>query len=140
MKELRYALHGRVTDHHRFRLRLHLAQYDALAEAIAALDKEIDAAIGRIDEEREYAGQAPFRAASCEVSEVPGINLLESVREHHFGLHSFRSMRRMEARRRKASALWLRHSQSFASRRQRPSQANVRSTIQRLGSATKPAA
>ena len=29
----------------------------------------------------------------------------ESVREHHAGLHSFRSMRRMEARRRKASAL-----------------------------------
>ena len=39
---------------------------------------------------------------------------LESVREHHAGLHSFRSMRRMEARRRKASALWLRHSQSLA--------------------------
>jgi hypothetical protein len=31
--------------------------------------------------------------------------LLESVREHHEGLDSFRSMRRMEARRRKASAL-----------------------------------
>jgi hypothetical protein len=63
---------------------------------------------------------------------------LESVREHHAGLHSFRSMRRMEASRRKARALWLRHSQSLASRRQRPSQAKVRSTIQRLGSATKP--
>ena len=65
---------------------------------------------------------------------------LESVREHHAGLHSFRSMRRMEARRRKARALWLRHSQSLASRRQRPSQAKVRSTIQRLGSATNPVA
>ena len=62
------------------------------------------------------------------------------VREHHAGLHSFRNMRRMEARRRKARALWLRHSQSLASRRQRPSQAKVRSTIQRLGSATKPVA
>ena len=30
----------------------------------------------------------------------------QSVREHHAGLHSFRSMRRMEARRRKARALW----------------------------------
>jgi len=75
-KELYDALHGRVTDHHRFRLRLHLGQYDALAEAIAALDREIDAAIGRIDEERESAGQAPFRAASREVCEIPGINLL----------------------------------------------------------------
>jgi hypothetical protein len=41
------------------------------------------------------------------------------------GLHSFRSMRRMEARRRKASDLGLRHSQSLANRRQRPSQANL---------------
>ena len=68
------------------------------------------------------------------------LDWLESVREHHAGLHSFRSMRRMEARRRKARALWLRHSQSLASRRQRPSQAKVRSTIQRLGSATNPVA
>jgi transposase len=75
-KELYDALHGRVTDHHRFRLRLHLGQYDALAEAIAALDKEIDAAIGRIDGEREFAGQVPFRAASREVCQIPGINLL----------------------------------------------------------------
>ena len=65
-----------MTDHHRFRLRLHLGQYDALGEAIAALGREIDAAIGRIDEEREFAGQAPFRAASREVCEIPGINLL----------------------------------------------------------------
>ncbi len=63
--------------------------------------------------------------------------LYESVRELHVGLHSFRSMKRMEARRRKASALWLRHSQSLASLRQRPSQARVRSPIQRLGSTTK---
>ena len=47
-------------------------------------------------------------------------------------------MRRMEARRRKASALRLRHSQSLASGRQPASQAKVRSTIQRLGSAMKP--
>ena len=65
---------------------------------------------------------------------------LEAVRKHHAGLHSFRSMRRMEARRRKASALRLRHSQSLASLRQRPSQARVRSTIQRLGRTTKPLA
>jgi hypothetical protein len=46
----------------------------------------------------------------------------------------------MEARRRKASALRLRHSQSLASLRQRPSQARVSSTIQRLGRTTKPLA
>jgi hypothetical protein len=37
-----------------------------------------------------------------------------------------------------ASCVRVRSSKSFARRRQRPSQPNVRSTIQRLGSATKP--
>src|SRR5271154_2339780 len=62
---------------------------------------------------------------------------LESVREHHLELHSFRVMRRMEASLRKASALRLRHSQSLASLRHRPSQAKVRSTIHRFGKTTK---
>ena len=44
----------------------------------------------------------------------------------------------MEASLRKASAVRLRFSQSLASRRQRLSQAMVRSTIQRLGSVTNP--
>ena len=66
--------------------------------------------------------------------------LSESVRKLHDGLQSFRIMRRIEASFRKASALALRHSQSRARRRQRPSQAKVRSTIQRLGSTTKPLA
>jgi hypothetical protein len=65
---------------------------------------------------------------------------LESVRKHQAGLQSFRSMRRIEARRRNASALRLRFSQSLASLRQRLSQAMVRSTIQRLGNTTKPLA
>src|SRR5262245_55288561 len=53
-------------------------------------------------------------------------------------LHSFRSMNRIEARRRKARPLRLRFSQSFASRRQRLSQAMVRSTIQRFGRTANP--
>jgi hypothetical protein len=63
---------------------------------------------------------------------------LESVRKHQARLQSFRSMRRIEARRKKASALRLRFSQSLASLRQRLSQAMVRSTIQRLGSTANP--
>jgi hypothetical protein len=47
------------------------------------------------------------------------------------------SMSRMDARQRKASALWLRFSQSLASRRHRLSRAIERSTIHRLGSTTK---
>src|SRR6516225_6210367 len=62
----------------------------------------------------------------------------ESVRKHQAGLQSFRSMRRIEASRRNASALRLRFSQSFASLRQRLSQAKVRSTTQRRGSTTNP--
>jgi hypothetical protein len=52
----------------------------------------------------------------------------ESVRRLYQGLLSFRNMRRMEASLRKARALRLRFSQSLASRRQRFSQAIVRST------------
>ena len=59
------------------------------------------------------------------------------VREDHIGLHSFLNMRRMDASLTNASALRLRHSQSLASLRHRPSQAKVRSTIQRLGRTTK---
>src|SRR4051812_50190776 len=62
--------------------------------------------------------------------------ILESVREHQAGLQSFRSMRRIDARRKNASALRLRFSQSLASLRQRLSQAMVRSTTQRRGSTT----
>src|SRR6185312_17520973 len=65
---------------------------------------------------------------------------LVSVRILHEGLQSLRSIRRIEVRRRKASALWLRFSQSLARRRHRLSQAMDRSTIQRLGSTTKPLA
>ena len=65
---------------------------------------------------------------------------LESVREHQAGLQSFRSMRRIDARRKNDSALRLRFSQSFASRRQRLSHAMVRSTTQRRGRMTKPLA
>src|SRR5471030_1659592 len=51
-----------------------------------------------------------------------------------------RKMRRIEARRKKASAFRLRFSQSLASLRQRLSQAMLRSTIQRLGKITNPLA
>src|SRR6266851_928642 len=68
----------------------------------------------------------------------PAPNHLESVRRLHAGLQSFLSMRRIEARRKNASAFRLRFSQSLASLRQRLSHAMVRSTIQRLGKTTNP--
>src|SRR5580658_3642520 len=70
--------------------------------------------------------------------ELVTLEFLESVSKLHQGLQSFRSMRRMEASFKKARPLQLRFSQSLARRRQRLSQAIVRSTIQRLGSCTNP--
>src|SRR6266478_4860251 len=42
-EELREALRGRVTKHHRFLLRLHLQQIDTLTAAVAEIDQEVDA-------------------------------------------------------------------------------------------------
>jgi transposase len=58
-KQLHDALHGRLTDHHRFMLELHLRQYDALADAIVRIDEPVEAAIARMDAE-VVAGQATF--------------------------------------------------------------------------------
>ncbi len=41
-EKLRAALTGRITDRHRFLLRLHLRQFDALAAAMAEIDAEVD--------------------------------------------------------------------------------------------------
>jgi len=60
-EKLREALRGRVTKHHRFLLRLHINQIDALDAAIATIDRQVE------------AGIAPFRAAVDQVSSIPGI-------------------------------------------------------------------
>ena len=63
-ESLREALRGRVTKSHRFLLRLHLGQIDAIDAAIAEIDREVE------------AGIAPFRTAVEQVSAVPGIKSL----------------------------------------------------------------
>ena len=57
-QQLREALRGRVTDHHRFLLHLHLQQIDFAA--ISDIDRQVAALITRMDEEVE-AGQASFK-------------------------------------------------------------------------------
>jgi transposase len=74
-KALYDALHGRLTDHHRFMLQLHLRQYDGLAEAIAQIDQEIDTQIDRMDAE-VVAGQATFWSLIGLLSTIPGVGLL----------------------------------------------------------------
>jgi transposase len=63
---LRDALRGRVTNHHRFLLRLHLQQIDALDLAIADIDQEVDLAV------------EPFRAEIQLLTSIPGIGDLSA--------------------------------------------------------------
>jgi transposase len=63
-ERLRQALRGRVTAHHRFLLRLHLDQVDALEAAIARIDREVEARL------------APFRVAVDLLASIPGVGAL----------------------------------------------------------------
>lgn len=60
-QELCEALRGRVTKHHRFLLRLHLQQIDAIDAAIGTIDREVDEDLG------------PFRAAVRLLRTIPGV-------------------------------------------------------------------
>ena len=66
LETLRQALRGRVTKSHRFLLRLHLGQIDALDAAVAELDREVEASI------------EPFRTAVEQVSTIPGVKDLSA--------------------------------------------------------------
>jgi transposase len=63
-KQLKAALRGRVTKHHRFLLQLHLDQIDAFDSAIGSIDKEVD---GNVES---------FRQAAQLLSDVPGLGPL----------------------------------------------------------------
>ena len=65
-EKLREALRGRVREHHRFLLRLHLGQVDALDAAIATIDQEVEASL------------APFRDAVELVTTIPGVKALSA--------------------------------------------------------------
>jgi transposase len=62
--DLTEALRGRVTKHHRFMMRLHLAQIDAINAAIAAIDTEVEANL------------VPFRDAVNILTSIPGVGQL----------------------------------------------------------------
>src|SRR3984885_4930278 len=76
-KQLYDALHGRLTDHHRFLLKLHLRQWDSLDATIQEIDLEVEARIARMDKEVK-AGEAPF----CDLIEllctIPGVSTLSA--------------------------------------------------------------
>jgi transposase len=77
-KALYDALHGRLTDHHRFLLRLYLDQYDALAKSIQQVEQQVDALTARMDEEVR-AGQATFRSLINLLCTIPGISTLAAT-------------------------------------------------------------
>jgi transposase len=54
-------------------LRLHLRQYDALVEAIAEIDKVVDAAIANMDAE-VVAAQVTFRSLIALLCTIPGVS------------------------------------------------------------------
>src|SRR5215831_6938220 len=60
------ALRGRVTRHHRFLLRLHLQQIDAIDEVISDIDREVDALV------------EPFRTTVLLLTTIPGIDELSA--------------------------------------------------------------
>lgn len=72
-KELYDALHGRLTDHHRFLLELHLRQWDCLDAAIRRIDGEIAQRIDRM-EAQIGTGAAPFRTLIGLLDTVPGVS------------------------------------------------------------------
>ena len=66
-EELREALRGRVTKHHRFLLRLHLKQIDALDAAVVEIDREVNDSL------------EPFRTSVQLLSTIPGISQLSAA-------------------------------------------------------------
>ena len=70
-KELYDALHGRLTDHHRFLLALHLKQWDNIDEMIRKLDIEIDQRIGQMEAE---GSRTSFRTLIELLTTVPGVS------------------------------------------------------------------
>jgi transposase len=63
---LREALRGRVSKHHRFLLRLHLQQIDAIDGAITEIDREVDSNV------------EPFRTPIQLLTTIPGISELSA--------------------------------------------------------------
>lgn len=72
-KELYDALHGRLTDHHRFLLALHLQEWDNLDEMIRRLDIEIDQRIRRMETTAE-SGKTPFCTLIGLLTTIPGVS------------------------------------------------------------------
>jgi len=74
-EQLREALRGRVTDHHRFLLHIHLQHIDFADAVIQDIDQRVAALIARMDQE-VTAGQASFQNLVLLLMTIPGIGQL----------------------------------------------------------------
>ena len=61
-QQLRAALEGRVRDHHRFLLQLHLTQIEALEKGVGSLDARLQVLLG------------PFEAVTARLCTIPGVS------------------------------------------------------------------
>ena len=77
-RALHDALHGRLRDHHRFLLQLHLRQWDALDVAIRQIDEQVADQIERVDEEAAD-GPPPFRELIPRLCAIPGVSVLSAT-------------------------------------------------------------
>ena len=77
-KELYDALHGRLTEHHRFVLKLHLDQYDTLEQTIRLIDAEVEKRITRLDRQAKAAETPLSRLVELLVS-IPGVSYLSAI-------------------------------------------------------------
>ena len=77
-KDLYDALHGRLTDAHRFLLKLHLAQWDALDASIQVLDREVEARVARMDREAK-PDQGRFSGLIDMLCSIPGVSKLSAT-------------------------------------------------------------
>ncbi|MBV8287287.1 MAG: IS110 family transposase [Hyphomicrobiales bacterium] len=72
------ALHGRLREHHRFLLKLHLQQWDGLDRAIREVDRQVAWQIERMDA-AAADGQPPFRELIHRLSAIPGVSFLSAT-------------------------------------------------------------
>src|SRR6201993_2039671 len=77
-KELYDALHGRLTDHHRFLLELHLKQWDVLDETIRKIDGELDQRITTMHK-KGNSDQTPFRSLIDLLRTIPGVSTVSAT-------------------------------------------------------------
>jgi transposase len=77
-KQLYDALHGRLTDHHRFLLKLHLEQWDALDAAILEIERQAARHIARMDEKLKDQ-EEPFFAVIARLCPIPGVSTLSAA-------------------------------------------------------------